>query len=134
MSAPDPHDHTASPPTVSIVMANYNGAAHLADAIGSAQSQSLRDLEIIVSDDASSDDSVRIVKQFIAEDPRIRLVHSHQNGGPAAARNRALAMAMQAGWSFGFFAGLMSASSLVNSANSLGGTKGEVPKRDRITR
>jgi succinoglycan biosynthesis protein ExoA len=44
------------------------------------------------------------------------------------------AMAMQAGWSFGFFAGLTSASSLIKSANSLGGTTGEVPKRDRIAR
>jgi succinoglycan biosynthesis protein ExoA len=44
------------------------------------------------------------------------------------------AMAMQAGWSFGFFAGLKSAFSLVNNANPLGGTKGEVPKCDRIAR
>jgi GT2 family glycosyltransferase len=93
MSAPDAHDHTAPPPTVSIVMANYNGAAHLADAIGSAQSQSLRDLEIIVSDDASSDDSLEIVTRLMAEDWRIRLVQSPNNGGPAVARNRALTLA-----------------------------------------
>ena len=93
MSAQDAHDHTASPPTVSIVMANYNGATHLADAIGSAQSQSLRDLEIIVSDDASTDDSLEIVTPLMAEDRRIRLVQSPNNGGPAVARNRALALA-----------------------------------------
>jgi glycosyltransferase involved in cell wall biosynthesis len=90
MSGPD---HTASPPTVSIVMANYNGAAYLAHAIGSVQSQSLRDLEIIVSDDASSDDSVEIVVRLMAEDRRILLVQSPNNGGPAVARNRALALA-----------------------------------------
>ena len=38
-------------------MANYNGAPHLADTIWSAQSQSLRNLEIIVSDDSSSDEN-----------------------------------------------------------------------------
>jgi GT2 family glycosyltransferase/glycosyltransferase involved in cell wall biosynthesis len=80
-------------PTVSVIMANYNGAEHLNDAIGSVQRQSLRDLEIIVSDDASSDDSVRIVTRLMAKDPRIRLIRSERNDGPATARNRALAVA-----------------------------------------
>jgi succinoglycan biosynthesis protein ExoA len=44
------------------------------------------------------------------------------------------AMATQAGWSFGFFAGLKSAFSRVNSADPVGGTEGEVPKRDRVAR
>jgi succinoglycan biosynthesis protein ExoO len=74
-------------------MANHNGAAHLTDAIESVQKQSLHELEIIVSDDASSDDSVSIVSGLMAKDPRIRLVRSDRNGGPAAARNRALAVA-----------------------------------------
>ena len=87
------HEHTAPQPTVSVIMANYNGAVHLADAIRSAQSQSLRDLEIIVSDDASADDSIAIVTGLMAEDPRIRLVRGCHSGGPAAARNRALALA-----------------------------------------
>jgi glycosyltransferase involved in cell wall biosynthesis len=93
MRASDTHAHTAPQPTVSVIMANYNGAAHLADAIRSAQSQSLRDLEIIVSDDASADDSIAIVTGLMAEDPRIRLVRGCHSGGPAAARNRALALA-----------------------------------------
>jgi len=93
MRASDTHDHTAPQPTVSVITANYNGAAHLADAIRSAQSQSLRDLEIIVSDDASTDDSIAEVTRLMAEDPRIRLVRSFHRGGPAAARNRALALA-----------------------------------------
>jgi succinoglycan biosynthesis protein ExoO len=65
----------------------------LADAIRSIQGQTLRDLEIIVSDDASSDESVRIVTELMAEDPRIRLVQGKRNGGPAAARNRVLPLA-----------------------------------------
>jgi glycosyltransferase involved in cell wall biosynthesis len=93
MRASDTHEHTAPQPTVSVIMANYNGAAHLADAIRSAQSQSLRDLEIIVSDDASADDSIAIVTGLMAEDPRIRLVRGCHSGGPAAARNRALVLA-----------------------------------------
>ena len=93
MKAPNLPEHAISTPSVSVIVANYNGAAHLAEAITSAQRQSLRDLEIIVSDDASTDDSVRVVVGLAAEDHRIRIVRSDRNGGPAAARNRALAVA-----------------------------------------
>jgi len=93
MRSPDLPERVPLRPVVSVIMANYNGAAHLADAIRSIQGQTLRDLEIIVSDDASSDDSVRIVTELMAEDPRIRLVRGERNGGPAAARNRALPLA-----------------------------------------
>ena len=80
-------------PTVSIVMANFNGAAHLADAIESARRQTLSDLEIIISDDASTDGSIDIIRRLMTEDRRIRLVQSEHKGGPASARNRAIAVA-----------------------------------------
>jgi glycosyltransferase involved in cell wall biosynthesis len=80
-------------PLVSVIMANYNGAVYLADAIASVRKQSLRDIELIVSDDASTDDSVGIVEAAVAADPRIRLIRHQSNGGPSAARNRALAVA-----------------------------------------
>jgi succinoglycan biosynthesis protein ExoO len=80
-------------PVVSVIMANYNGSSYLAEAIASVRKQSLRDFELIVSDDASTDDSVGIVEAAIAVDPRIRLVRNCSNGGPSAARNRALAVA-----------------------------------------
>jgi succinoglycan biosynthesis protein ExoO len=78
---------------VSVIIANYNGEKFIADAIRSACSQSLRNVEVIVSDDASTDSSVQIVKSLIAGDDRIRLVESRVNGGAAAARNRALDVA-----------------------------------------
>jgi succinoglycan biosynthesis protein ExoO len=78
---------------VSVIIANYNGEKFIADAIRSACRQTIRGIEIIVSDDASTDSSVRIVEGLIAEDDRIRLVRSDVNGGPAAARNRALDIA-----------------------------------------
>jgi len=81
-------------PTISVIMANYNGAAYLADAIASVQNQTLREIEIIVSDDASTDDSVAIVTRLMANDSRIRLVRGEQNNGPGAARNKALAIAV----------------------------------------
>src|SRR5262245_51041717 len=78
---------------VSVIVANYNGEKFLADAVHSACNQSLRNIEVIVSDDASTDSSVQIIKALAAEDGRIRLIESSANGGPAAARNRALGIA-----------------------------------------
>lgn len=78
---------------VSVIIANHNGEKFIADAIRSACRQTLRNIEIIVSDDASTDSSIRIIESLIAEDDRIRLVRSEVNGGPAAARNRALDLA-----------------------------------------
>jgi len=46
-----------------------------------------------VSDDASTDSSLQIIKSLVAEDSRIRLIESSVNGGAAAARNRALDVA-----------------------------------------
>jgi glycosyltransferase involved in cell wall biosynthesis len=80
-------------PTVSVIMANYNGAAYLADAIESARRQTLSDLEIIVSDDGSTDASLDIVRCLMTDDGRIRLIESERNGGPGAARNRAISLA-----------------------------------------
>ncbi|GLQ09294.1 hypothetical protein GCM10007913_12260 [Devosia yakushimensis] len=80
-------------PTVSVIMANYRGGATIARALESVLSQTMGDLEIIVADDASPDDSVAVVSAIMAQDNRVRLIASAQNGGPARTRNLALAEA-----------------------------------------
>src|ERR1700739_4045092 len=85
MTARAPQDREEDAPMVSVIMANFNGAAHLAEAIESAQRQTLRNLEILVSDDASTDRSVNIVTAKMAADSRIHLLRSPRNIGPAAA-------------------------------------------------
>ena len=90
----DCSDDRRSRPTVSVIIANYNGSAHLADAIKSIQKQTLRNIEIIVSDDASDDSSVAIITRLMADDARIRLLTSDCNRGPAVARNKALDIAL----------------------------------------
>lgn len=77
-------------PLISVIMANYRGAAWLPAALDSVLAQTVRDIEIIVSDDASPDDSVAVVHGYAARDRRIRLIEASRNGGPASARNRAL--------------------------------------------
>ncbi|WP_109464266.1 glycosyltransferase family 2 protein [Albibacillus kandeliae] len=76
--------------TVTIIMANYCGADYLAAAIESVLRQTHADLELIVSDDASTDASPEIVRAYGDRDSRVRLIEAPSNGGPAAARNRAL--------------------------------------------
>jgi succinoglycan biosynthesis protein ExoO len=84
-------------PLVSVIMANRNGAAFLAEAVRSVLRQTLVDLELIVVDDASDDDSVQIVGRFRAEDRRVVLVEQPVPSGPAAARNAGLQLA-SGGW------------------------------------
>ncbi len=71
-------------PLVSTVIPAYNAATRFLDeAIESILAQSVQDLEVIVVDDASTDETARVVMRF----PRVRYVRRAQNGGQAAARN-----------------------------------------------
>lgn len=83
-------DASSKKPAVSIIMANFNGARYIEDAIVSVLGQTFRDFELIIADDASTDDSVAVVRRRMTEDDRIRLLVCPRNGGPAAARNFAL--------------------------------------------
>ncbi|MFM0436401.1 glycosyltransferase family 2 protein [Paraburkholderia strydomiana] len=80
----------AAAPSVTVVMANFNGERWIGEAIQSVQRQSLEDWELIVADDASTDASVEIVRAFADNDSRIRLLTASFNAGPSTVRNRAL--------------------------------------------
>ena len=66
----------------------FNGDAHLTEAIESVLTQTMGDLEIVVVDDGSSDNSRAIVERFAHADPRVRLVVNERNLGISAALNR----------------------------------------------
>src|SRR5262245_38740620 len=87
----------AGGPLISVIMANYQGSRYIERAVTSVLGQSVGDLELIISDDASTDDSLGVVARLAAHDPRVRLVRADQNGGPARCRNRALDLA-QGSW------------------------------------
>lgn len=78
-------------PTVSVIMAAYNGAALLGETVASLQAQSFAHWELIAVDDCSKDDTLAVLRGF--DDPRIRVIASEINGGPVVARNRAFAEA-----------------------------------------
>jgi len=81
-------------PRVTVVMANLNGAAHIAAAVRSVLRQTERSLELILSDDGSSDNSLQVALAAANHDPRFIVLRTDRGPtGPAAARNRALALA-----------------------------------------
>ena len=77
-------------PLVSIIIPCHNAARWLRAALESALAQTWRELEVIVIDDGSSDDSALIARSF---EPRGVLVHTQPNRGASAARNHGLKMA-----------------------------------------
>lgn len=78
---------------VTVMIAAWNAEATLARCLGSALAQRGAAVEVIVVDDASQDGTAGIAAAFAARDPRLRLLRQPRNLGPAAARNRALAVA-----------------------------------------
>jgi CDP-glycerol glycerophosphotransferase len=71
---------------VSVVVPVYNVAAYLGPCLESLAGQTMGDLEVVMVDDGSTDESVEIAKRFVARDARFRLVRQ-ANAGLGAARN-----------------------------------------------
>ncbi|MEM7226506.1 MAG: glycosyltransferase family 2 protein [Pseudomonadota bacterium] len=81
------------PPVVSVITPCFNSARFITQTIASVQAQSCGAWEMLLADDVSSDNTREIIEALAAEDPRLRLIRREANGGPAAARNSALAEA-----------------------------------------
>ncbi|MFP5326218.1 MAG: glycosyltransferase family 2 protein [Acidimicrobiia bacterium] len=77
-------------PLVTVVIPAFNAEGTLERAVRSALEQTERDLEVIVVDDASSDDTFAIASRLRDADCRVRVLRSDVNRGVAASRNRAL--------------------------------------------
>ncbi len=75
-------------PRVSIGMPVYNGGAFIAETLGSLLSQTYRDFELIISDNASTDDTSDRCRAFAAADDRIRYYREEVNRGAAWNFNR----------------------------------------------
>lgn len=79
-------------PLVSVIVPVYNGEDFILTTIESALTQTWANLEVIVVDDGSSDNTRRLVEGRAASDSRLRVLHQ-TNGGVARARNHAIAVA-----------------------------------------
>lgn len=71
---------------ISVIIPSFNGENFIGRCIESVLGQTYRDLEVIVVDDGSTDDTARICKQVASADSRVRLV-SQKNQGLSGARN-----------------------------------------------
>jgi succinoglycan biosynthesis protein ExoO len=81
------------PVLATIIVPTYCAEATLERALRSALDQTLRDLEIIVVDDASSDGSWGLINTLVTEDSRIVAVRNERNRGKPVGMNRAIALA-----------------------------------------
>jgi len=77
---------------VSIIVPVYNAEKYLERCINSLKNQSLKDIEIILVDDSSTDSSLEICNRVAGEDSRIKVIHK-VNEGAGMARNAALSIA-----------------------------------------
>ena len=80
---------TSDHPRLSVVIPLYNKAGQIARALDSVRTQTVRDIEVIVVDDGSTDGGADIVQA--CGDARVRL-HRQPNGGVSAARNQGVAL------------------------------------------
>lgn len=80
-------------PRVSFIAANYNYGRYIVEAVDSLLSQTFKDLEVIVIDDASTDNSREILQSHYSDEPRVRLVFHERNRGHIFARNEGLELA-----------------------------------------
>ena len=66
-------------PKISVIIPVYNGGKYLNYSLRTIQNQKLKELEIIIIDDCSTDDSLKIIERLMEEDPRIRLIKNYRN-------------------------------------------------------
>ncbi|WP_203135833.1 glycosyltransferase family 2 protein [Microbacterium sp. JZ31] len=79
--------------TVTVVIPCFNYARYVEQAVHSALNQGGVTVEVIVVDDASTDDSLAVLRRLAEEDPRVHVLANETNRGPVATFNRGLAAA-----------------------------------------
>ena len=80
-------------PLVSVIMPCYNMASYISDSIKSVISQTYPQWELLIVDDASTDNTVDIIESYSQSDPRIRCAIKKHNSGIADTRNQCIQMA-----------------------------------------
>jgi glycosyltransferase involved in cell wall biosynthesis len=70
---------------ISVVVPNYNNGKYLGDCISSILSQTYKNIEILIVDDKSTDDSLSVIQKYT--DKRLRVIRLDKNIGVSAARN-----------------------------------------------
>lgn len=74
-------------PKISVIVTTHNDSKYLHRSLDHLLDQTMKDLEIICVDNASTDSSVDIIKEYVKNDSRFQLISLKKNIGPAGARN-----------------------------------------------
>lgn len=75
------------PPRASFVVPVFNGQKFLSEAIVSCLKQSIKEIEVVVVNDGSTDGTQELADYYAAQDPRVKVIHLEKNVGRSAARN-----------------------------------------------
>lgn len=86
------HPSPAPRPTVAIVVPNYNHGRYLAESLGSIAAQTLQPDEVLIIDDASTDDSLQVIAGFTGPRPSWRVLARQQRMGVIRGQNEALGL------------------------------------------
>lgn len=79
-----------SQPKVSVIIPVYNSEKYLRRCLDSVTGQTLHDIEIICIDDGSTDESTKIINEYIINDSRVKFIKNKQNYGPGYSRNKGI--------------------------------------------
>jgi glycosyltransferase involved in cell wall biosynthesis len=71
-------------PRVSVCIPTYNGASYLSRALECVNKQTFDDFEVVIIDDCSADGTVAIAEQYVAAEPRARLIRNKVRAGSSA--------------------------------------------------
>lgn len=93
LRAQQPLTAVAGGPLVSVLMTAFNAAERIGTALDGLLNQTWQNLEVLVADDGSHDDTVAIVQATAARDARVKLLRMPCNVGTYAAKTAALALA-----------------------------------------
>jgi len=78
---------------VSVIIPAYNAAKHLDQCLNSVLGQTLKSFEVIIVNDASTDDTEKLLQTYVSHDKRCRLLNLKSNRGLPAARNAGVELA-----------------------------------------
>ena len=79
-------------PLISMIVPVYNGENFIEKCIKSILDQSLKELQIIIVNDGSNDNTAAVLEKYESSDPRVKII-TQENGGVSKARNAALEIA-----------------------------------------
>lgn len=78
---------------VSVIMPAYNAGKYIVESINSVLNQTYSEWELLIINDNSKDNTVKIIHSYLQQDSRIKIIDLKRNMGVAVARNRGIALA-----------------------------------------